>query len=97
MIWMQEREIRKARESERFGARSLPGGDMYEEQQAFYRWAAGYDTGGVEMRSKAMHDAWSRKLSCPVLVLDGTQPVEALVDAVLSALQRKEEPDVRQI
>ena len=36
--------------------------------------AAGYDTGGVEMRSKAMHDAWSRKLSCPVLVLDGTQP-----------------------
>lgn len=59
--------------------------------------AAGYETGGVEMRSKAMHDAWSRKLSCPVLVLDGTQPVESPVDAVLSALQRKEEPNVRQI
>ena len=49
------------------------------------------------MRSKAMHDAWSQKLSCPLLTLDGTQPVEALVDAVLLALQRKEEPDVRQI
>ena len=87
----------KARESERFGARILPGGDMYEEQQAFYRWAAGYDTGGVEMRSKAMHDAWSQKLSCPLLTLDGTQPVEALVGAVLLALQRKEDPHVRQI
>lgn len=77
----------KARELKRFGARILPGGDMYEEQLAFYRWAEGYDDGGVEMRSKAMHDAWQQRLLCPRLDLDGTQPVEALVNAVLSAME----------
>ena len=77
----------KARESERFGARILPGGDMYEEQLAFYRWAEGYDDGGGEMRSRAMHDTWQQRLLCPRLDLDGTLPVETLVNAVLSAME----------
>lgn len=80
----------RAREYERFGARVLPGGDMYEEQQAFYRWAAGYDTGGVEMRSKAMHDAWSKKLLCPLLDLDGTQPVETLTEILIKVIEASE-------
>lgn len=90
----------KARELKRFGARILPGGDMYEEQLAFYRWAEGYDDGGIEMRSKAMHDAWQRRLLCPRLDLDGTLPVEMLADAVLKAMEpitETERSDVRTI
>lgn len=63
------------RETQRFGARLLPGGDMYEAHQDFLAWAARYDTGGQEMRSAARHRAWLGQLSCPVVTVDGTRPV----------------------
>jgi adenylate kinase family enzyme len=36
-------ECLRRREHARFGARILPGGDMYEQSQAFLAWAASYD------------------------------------------------------
>ncbi len=62
----------KSREHSRFGDRLEPGGDMYENHLEFLRWAASYDTGGMDMRSKASHDAWQQRLTCPVLTLDGS-------------------------
>lgn len=35
-----------------------------------------YETGGVEMRSKAMHDEWEKLLKCPVVRVDGARPPE---------------------
>lgn len=66
----------KAREHARFGGRILPGGDMYDHHQAFLQWAAGYDNGGLETRSAALHDAWQKQLPCPILVVDGTTPLD---------------------
>lgn len=66
----------RAREHEQFGARILPGGDMFEEHQAFLDWAMQYDTGGMDMRSEAMHRAWLKQLPCPVIRADGTVPPE---------------------
>lgn len=74
------------REYERFGDRIRPGGDMYEQHRAFYAWAAAYDDGASTMRSRAMHDLWQQKLTCPRLTLDGTRPVEELAEAVLQNL-----------
>ena len=74
------------REYERFGDRIRPGGDMYEKSQAFLDWAAAYDTADATIRSKAMHDLWQQKLACPLLTLDGTRPVEELVQTVLQAV-----------
>lgn len=71
------------RELDRYGDRIRPGGDMYEISQAFLAWAAAYDDGPTTMRSRAMHDLWQQKLSCPLLTLDGTRPVEELVSEVL--------------
>jgi hypothetical protein len=39
----------RRREHERFGERILPGGDMYEQSQAFLAWAASYDEGGMDI------------------------------------------------
>ncbi len=64
----------KQREYARFGSRILPGGDMYEHHQEFLQWAAGYDTGGPETRSAALHDEWQKQLRCPILMVDGTAP-----------------------
>ncbi len=74
------------REYARYGRRILPGGDMYEQSQAFLAWAAQYDDGAPTMRSRAMHDLWQEKLPCPLLTLDGTLPVDELAAAVMEKL-----------
>ena len=74
------------RELDRYGDRIRPGGDMYQIHRDFLQWAAGYEDGPATMRSRAMHDLWQQKLTCPLLTLDGTRPVEELVEAVLQAL-----------
>ncbi len=70
------------RERERFGSRIDPGGDMYEIHQAFIEWAMSYDTGGPEIRSKAMHDLWQQKLLCPVVAVDGLRPPEESFESI---------------
>lgn len=73
----------KRREFERFGDRIYPGGDMYNQHQAFLEWTSKYDEGGLEIRSKAQHDEWQRKLACDLLILDGTKAINELLDEVL--------------
>ena len=62
----------RKREREQFGSRIDEGGDMYQNHREFIEWARAYDTGSVEMRSKAKHDEWQKLLVCEVLVLDGS-------------------------
>ena len=64
------------REKDRFGDRIAPGGDMYRQHLDFIAWARFYDTGGLNMRSKAKHDEWQKRLKCEILYLDGAKPVE---------------------
>lgn len=64
------------REKQRYGSRIEPGGDMYEHYLAFVEWAKTYDTGGVDVRSKAKHDVWQKLLPCGILYLDGADTIE---------------------
>ncbi|MCB0078848.1 MAG: hypothetical protein KDD73_15660 [Anaerolineales bacterium] len=74
------------RERLRYGTRIAPGGDMHDASRAFLRWAALYDTAGEEMRSLTLHERWLAQLTCPVIRLTSTAPVDLLVDQVLAAL-----------
>lgn len=76
----------KARERAWFGARIAPGGDMERIHAEFLDWAAQYDDPHFTGRSRVMHEAWLIDQTVPVLRLDGTQPIEALRDAVLARL-----------
>lgn len=62
----------KQREFRRFGKRILPDGDMYTEHQKFITWASQYDTAGIDMRSKALHDKWLNEIPCRQIAIDGT-------------------------
>lgn len=64
------------REKIKYGSRIEPGGDMYEHHLAFVEWAKTYDTGGVDVRSKAKHDVWQKLLPCGILYLDGADTIE---------------------
>ena len=75
-----------ARESARFGARIVPGGDMHAGSQEFLAWAESYDAAGMAQRSLVRHEAWLAALPCPVLRLDGTAAPETLPALVLAAL-----------
>ena len=66
----------RRREHARFGERILPGGDMYETSQAFLAWAASYDEGGVDIRSRQRHDQWLSTLPCPILCFEGEYTIE---------------------
>lgn len=75
-------EIRMARirqrAADRFGSRVLPGGDLYEQEENFFAFAASRTPDRIE--------SWLRTLSCPVLRLDGTRPVPENVRAVTDSL-----------
>ena len=81
----------RVRESERYGQHAIaPGGELHVAHVAFLDWAGGYDTGGLEMRSRALHEAWLASVSCPVVRLEGDlsageqlERIEASLDAGL--------------
>lgn len=51
-------------------------GDMYTHHMEFIEWARKYDTGSIDMRSKAKHDEWQKMLLCKQIVLDGADALE---------------------
>jgi adenylate kinase family enzyme len=62
----------RAREVERYGQRALmPGGDVHKSHVEFLEWAGRYDTGGLGIRSRALHEAWLATVPCAVMRLDG--------------------------
>ena len=78
-LWVPQ-EVRMGRlhlrEQARFGERILPGGDMYESSQAFLAWAASYDEGGLDIRSRRRHDQWLSTLPCLILCVEGEYTIE---------------------
>jgi len=61
----------RRREREYFGSRIDIGGDMYKDHMEFLEWAAAYDNGDIDMRSKAKHDEWEKMLQCNKITLYG--------------------------
>lgn len=58
----------KKREYDRFGERVLKGGDMYEQQKVFHNFVAARTTEKIEK--------WLNTLSCRVIKLDGSKPID---------------------
>lgn len=67
------------REEKRFGARVLPGGDMYTQQMEFRNVVKCRDSKAVEESAK--------RFSCPVIMLDGTLPVTENIKKIIDNLE----------
>ena len=70
----------EARSAARFGARALPGGNLYEQEQSFRAKAAA--------RSEADVDSHAARLPCPILKLDGMRPIIENLSIIESTLRR---------
>lgn len=77
----------RERENRRFGAEAVsPGGPRHVMHVEFLEWAAQYEQQGFKGRSARRHEVWLELATCPVLRLDGTQPMDTLVTSVKKAL-----------
>ena len=79
---LRERELR------RFGAEALaPGGAMHTNHLEFMQWAARYDDGDESIRSRRLHETWRAHLTCQSIQVDGSRPVDLLVEELLPLLE----------
>ena len=77
----------RAREVMRYGHEAIcPGGVLHKAHVDFLEWAQQYDTGGLNMRSRALHEQWILKLPRAVLRLDGNRPLETLLSEVQASM-----------
>lgn len=77
----KEIRLRRVRDRsfQKFGGRMKPGGDLYESEEVFFQTAAA--------RPEDYAESWVRTLSCPVVVVDGTRPVEENVERLAGLLR----------
>lgn len=68
----------RTRSYQKFGERMRPGGDLYEREEAFFRFC--------EDREDSIVTDWLQTLSCPILRVDGTRPVEETAALLASQL-----------
>jgi hypothetical protein len=66
------------------------GGARHDAHVAFLSWAGSYDTGGVEMQSRALHAAWLSTLPGTVLRLEGDRPVAEQLARIECAVARRD-------
>lgn len=78
----------KQRESRRYGKRIEPGGDMYQLHLEFMDWAQKYDNGGLQIRSRAQHENWLKRFTCPIIRIEEPMDLGEQVQLVLKRLNR---------
>ena len=69
----------KDRSFQKFGNRMLPGGDLYEQEEKFFHL--------VKSRTENIVEEWVQSLSCPIIRVDGTKPVEENIKFIIAQMQ----------
>lgn len=72
----------RARESIRVLELAKAGGLDEAAHEEFMSWAQGYDNPDFAGRNRSRHEQWLAMLSCPILRLDSSRPVNDLVQAI---------------
>lgn len=80
----------KVREREKFGSRLDFGGDMHQQHLDFLEWARKYDHGGLEVRSRQLHENWFKSLRCPIIRISGELSSQDQVESVLTQISEAE-------
>ena len=71
----------KKRSFQKFGNRMLLGGDLYEQEEKFFRL--------VESREENIVEEWVKSLKCPVIRIDGTNPIDENTNFIIALMQDK--------
>jgi adenylate kinase family enzyme len=74
------------REKRIYGEDIEPGGKKYNQFLEFIEWASQYEDGGIDIRSKALHQEWLSSLTCPVVRLEGDLSVQERVNSIIKVI-----------
>jgi adenylate kinase family enzyme len=74
---IRSRRVR-SRSFSKFGNRILPGGDLFEREEAWFSL--------TDSRSEDYTTKWLETVNCPVIRVDGTLPVQQNIDYLVSVL-----------
>lgn len=86
----------RAREVERYGQEEIaPGGPLHQAHAAFLDWARRYDAGGLEMRSRVLHETWLSTLPGATLRLGGERPIAEQLTQIEASIETKELDEAR--
>lgn len=72
----------KNRSFQKFGDRMLLGGDLYEQEEKFFRF--------VESREESIVKEWVKSLKCPVIRIDGTKSIDENASFIMEHIQNKD-------
>ena len=79
-------EIRMKRVKQRafnqFGDRMTKGGDLYEQEQKFFQY--------VKTRTMEKTEDWLKTVTCPIIFLDGTKPIEQNIKIIQNKINLKQ-------
>jgi adenylate kinase family enzyme len=89
-LWIPQ-ELRlarlKAREIRRYGEEALSSGGWFHKNHVeFMDYARSYDSGGLDIRSRQLHDRWLTKIPCPVIMIEEPLSIGELVSTVKEKL-----------
>lgn len=84
-VWLRVDKATRARRVrqrsyEKFGERMGPGGDLFQQEEAFFAFTAQREDSEVE--------AWLATLRCPVVEVDGTLPIQENVERLAGRFSR---------
>ncbi len=68
------------RSFQKFSKRMLVGGDLYEREEAFFDM--------VSSRTEHYVEEWVQILTCPIIRVDGTKPIEKNIALIKEQIQR---------
>lgn len=75
------------REIERYGPEIYnPDDPGYEAHEAFLEWAVAYDTAGLDMRSRTMHEKWITTLPYPVVRIEHDGTIQENLERVMKEI-----------
>ena len=66
------------RSFKKFGNRMLIGGDLYNQEEAFFQM--------VESRQGSYVENWLQTVKCPIIRVDGTKPIDENVEYIINSI-----------
>ena len=66
------------RSFKKFGSRMLLGGDLYNQEEAFFQM--------VESRQGSYVENWLQTVKCPIIRVDGTKPIDENVEYIINSI-----------
>ena len=66
------------RSFKKFGSRMLLGGDLYNQEEAFFQM--------VESRQGSYVENWLQTVKCPIIRVDGTKPIDENVKYIINSI-----------